>query len=131
MKKIITILLSIIVIVIIGFSIISFLPGLGGTSSVDSRQINAVLSEASELTTAKLSYTGMSEYKDTGFPFINKSDFIMVYDAEARAGIDFKDIKVDVDDENQIVSLVIPKAKVLDVKVDSSSIKYFDEKFAL
>lgn len=100
-------------------------------AEVNSEYVNALLEKASELTSAKLNYTGMTEYKDTGIPIINKSDFIMVYEATARAGIDMKDVKVEVDDKKKIVRLSIPKAEVLDVKVKASSIKYFDEKFAL
>lgn len=102
-----------------------------GKAEVNSEYVNALLEKASELTSAKLNYTGMTEYKDTGIPIINKSDFIMVYEATARAGIDMKDVKVEVDDKKKIVRLSIPKAEVLDVKVKASSIKYFDEKFAL
>ncbi|MDO4673193.1 MAG: DUF4230 domain-containing protein [Porphyromonadaceae bacterium] len=98
---------------------------------VDSEYVNALLEKASELTSAKLNYTGMSEYKDTGIPVINKSDFIMVYKATARAGIDMKDVKVEIDNKKKIVNLRIPKAEVLDVKVNAASIKYFDEKFSL
>ncbi len=99
--------------------------------TIDNKYIIAKLEKASELTTAKLHYTGMSEFKDEGITFISKSNFIMVYEATARAGIDVAEIKVDVDNLNRIIWLTIPKAKILDVKVDSGSIKYFDVKFAL
>lgn len=102
-----------------------------GKAEVDSEYVNVLLEKASELTSAKLNYTGMTEYKDTGIPIINKSDFIMVYKATARAGINMKDVKAEVDDKKKIVRLSIPKAEVLDVKVKASSIKYFDEKFSL
>ena len=98
---------------------------------LDSTYIIARLENASELTTAKLHYTGMSEFEDDGIGFINGSDFKMVYEATARAGIDVSDIKVDVDNFNDVVWLTIPKAEILEVKVDMDSIKYFDEKFAL
>jgi len=89
------------------------------------------LKKSSELTTAKLTYTGLSEYKDTGISFINRSDFIMVYQATARAGIDVKEILVNADKITKTVWITIPKAKILEVKVNMNSIKYFDEKFAL
>lgn len=100
-------------------------------AEVDTTYIIARLEKSSELTTAKLNYTGMSEFKDSGISFINRSDFIMVYSATARAGIDVKEIQIDTDKISKIVWLTIPKAKVLDVKVDMNSIKYFDEKLAL
>lgn len=99
--------------------------------SLDTTYIIAKLEKSSELTTAKLNFTGMSEFKDSGIAFISKSDFIMVYEATARAGVDVKDIKVEADDINHIVWLTLPKAKILDVKVDMNKIKYFDEKFSL
>ena len=73
----------------------------------------------------------MSEYKDEGIMFINRSDFVMVYEATARVGIDVKKVKVDVNNLLKTVTVTIPKAEVLDVKVDMDSIKYFDTKFAL
>ena len=99
--------------------------------SLDMSSIIAKLEKSSELTTAKLTYTGMSEFKDSGITFINKADFIMVFEATARAGIDVKEVKVEADDTNRIVQITLPKAKVLDVKVNMDSIKYFNEKFAL
>jgi len=98
---------------------------------IDSSYIIAKLENSSELTTVKLNYTGMTEYKDSGIKIINRSDFVMVYDATARVGIDVKEIKVEVDNIKNIVWLTIPKARILDVKVDAGNIKYFDEKFAL
>lgn len=101
------------------------------TAALDTTYIIAKLEQSSELTTAKLKFTGMSEFKDKGVAFINKSDFIMVYEATARAGIDVKEVVVEADDVNKIVWLTLPKAKILDVKVDTGNIKYFDEKFSL
>ncbi|MBQ7822061.1 MAG: DUF4230 domain-containing protein [Clostridia bacterium] len=99
--------------------------------TLDTTYIIAKLEKSSELTTAKLNFTGMSEFNDSGISFISKSDFIMVYEATARAGIDVKNIKVVADDINHVVWLTLPKAEILDVKVDMNKIKYFDEKFSL
>ena len=97
---------------------------------VDTEMLINTLQESSELTTAKLNYTGMTKFKDKGVAFINKADFTMVYKATARIGIDVKDVKVTADDIKKIVYITIPKAEVQDVKVEASSIQYFDEKFA-
>lgn len=100
-------------------------------ASVDTDMLINTLQKSSELTTAKLTYTGMTEFNDEGIAFINRADFIMVYKATARIGIDVKDVKVSADNANKIIYVSIPKAEVQDVKVDSKSIKYFDEDFAL
>jgi len=99
--------------------------------TLDITYILARLEKSSELTTSKLTYTGFSEFKDSGIKVINRSDFIMVYEATARAGIDVKDVKIEDDKITKTVWISIPKAKILDVKVDSKNIKYYDEGFAL
>lgn len=100
-------------------------------TKADTEILTSLIVKSSELTSAKLKYTGMTEFKDGGIAFINKADFIMVYSAEVRAGIDVEDVKITADDSKKIIYLTIPKAEVQEVKVDSKSIKYFDEKFAL
>ena len=93
--------------------------------------VQATLEEASELTTAKLTYKGYAKYKDGGVTFINRSDFLMVYKATMRAGIDLKKVDTAVDDEKKIIWVTVPKAEIQEVKIDPSSIKYYDEKIAL
>lgn len=118
----------VIILAIISFGVFFI---LNNEEEIDTSYIIAKLENSSELTTVKLNYTGMTEYKDSGIKIINRSDFVMVYDATARVGIDVKEIKVEVDNIKNIVWLTIPKARILDVKVDAGNIKYFDEKFAL
>ncbi len=95
------------------------------------KELNALLVKSSELTTAKLNYKGIEEYKDSGIRFINKSNFTMVYDATVRIGIDIEKVVVTADDKAQKIYIEIPKAEVQDVNIDTSTIKYYDEKFSL
>ena len=101
------------------------------SEKAESAVILAKIEKSSELTTSKITFTGMSKYKDSGIKFINRSDFVMVYEATARIGIDVKDVKVDVNNITKTVWLTIPKAEVLEVKVNMDTIKYFDTSFAL
>lgn len=96
-----------------------------------SRDIMAKLSVSSELTTAKLNYSGYRVYEDEGISFFTKANFLMVYDATVRAGIDVNEVKVEVENDKRIIWITIPSAKIQEVKVDPNSIKYFDEKFTL
>jgi hypothetical protein len=89
------------------------------------------IEQSSELTTSKITFTGLQEYKDKGIKFINRSDFIMIYEATARVGIDIKKVKVNVSNVTKTVHIKIPDTEILDVKVNKDTIKYFDEKFAL
>ncbi len=100
-------------------------------AKINSDLIIACLEESNELTTAKLHFKGVSEFEDEGIAFINKSSFIMVYEATARAGIEIQNVEVSVDDINKTVWLTIPKAVIQEVNVDNGSIRYFDEQFSL
>ena len=100
-------------------------------SEVTSEQISAMLSKESKLTTATLNGKGFSTYTDEGIKIINRSDFLMTYDYEVNAGVDVSKIKPDVDERKKIVYLNIPKAEIFYVKVDPSSIHYYDTKFSL
>lgn len=101
------------------------------TSEVDTTYLGAKLEKASELTTTKLTYDGFTKYTDTGVKVINRSDFLMVYTATARAGIDVKEIIIESDKISKTIKVTLPKAKILEVKVDPSTIKYYDTKLAL
>lgn len=119
--------LIVILVVMVGFCFLFF----NGKEKVDTKYLIAQLEKSSELTTAKLTYKGITKYEDKGISIINKSDFLMVYTATARAGIDVSDVAIDVDNVTKTVWLKVPKATILDVKVDQNDIEYFDEKFAL
>lgn len=125
-KKTVGMILSLLIIVIV-IGIYSY----NSRPKVTSTYINSVLSRSSELTSAKLNYKGITEYEDEGIRFINKGNFLMVYKATVRAGINVDEVRSEIDDKNKIIWLTIPKAEIQDVVVDPSSIKYYDEKMAL
>ncbi len=100
-------------------------------SKVDMAIIEQVLEESSELTTAKLTISGMKEFKDSGWAFLKSGDFILYYEAQVRAGIDLKEVQIKVDETNKIVNIAIPKAEIIDVKIEPSKSKYIDKNFAL
>lgn len=97
----------------------------------DTAALKKLLEESSDLITAKLNITGMTEYKDKGIKILNRSDFVMVYKAEIKAGIDIKNIEISADDSKKTINITIPKSQIISTKVDPANIKYFDEKFSL
>ena len=78
-----------------------------------------------------MKYTGLIDYDDNGVTFINKGAFTMVYNATVRAGIDMKEVKTNVNESKKEITITIPKAKILEVKIDTNSIWYYDESFSL
>ena len=122
-------LLLLILVLIIAIVIRTFF--YNDKEEITSSYLGTQLSKVGELTTVKLKYDGIAEYKDKGISFVNKSDFVMRYKAEARVGIDLEKVTTKVDNQNKVVWLTIPKAEIQDVHVDTSDIKYYDEKFSL
>ena len=61
----------------------------------DFSYLNLLLEKSSELTTAKLKIRGIEKYEDAGAMIINRADFIMVYSATIRAGVELKEVKIE------------------------------------
>ena len=91
--------------------------------------ISEKLEAVSELTTAKLTYTGLVRYTEGNIPFLTKKEFNMLYRAGVRAGIDLSQANIDVTDSE--VKLTLPKAEIQEISVDADSIQFYDESFAL
>lgn len=87
------------------------------------------LESCSDLATAKLSYRGVVSFEEGSIPLINKKNFLMVYSAEIRAGVDLSEASIVIDGQNIIVTL--PEATIQVVDIDSDSIEFYDESFAL
>lgn len=100
---------------------------------VDTKSMIATLQESSELTTAKLTFRGLAEYKDTGTKYLNRADYKMLFRATARIGIDVQKIEIDKDIKDKKIIVKIPKATVIDIKIHTGKedMQFFDEKFAL
>lgn len=124
--------IAVIFCVIIGIiSINNFKPFGNSESSLSVDNLIAELKTSSELVTATVNFKGYSEYTDEGIPIINSGDFVMVYHATVKAGIDVKKVKIAVDNSNKTVNIFVPSAEIMDVKVDSKSVKYYNTQFAL
>lgn len=99
-----------------------------------SKEISQRIEKSSELTSAKMIYTGIYKYGDKDsiwekIPFLTDKRFNMIYTCDIRAGIDLSKVKVDAD-FNQ-VKVTIPKASVQDVKINTDNIELYDEHFSL
>lgn len=96
---------------------------------ISTTYVSGKLDDVGELTTQKLTYTGIITLSKGKIPFINKSGFSMKYDATMWAGMNVEDFDIKVKKDAVIVT--IPHATLQDVKVDSESIEFYDEKFSL
>ena len=91
--------------------------------------ITGKLETASDLTTAELTYTGLIKFEDGSIPLLTQKGFTMKYTATVRAGIDFSKIEVDVNSKTVVVT--IPETEIQSVDVDSNSISFYDQSYAI
>ena len=59
-------------------------------------------------------------------PF-TQSKYIYSYDGIVKAGLDFSELEIQVDDANKIVTVTMPEVKIFDISIDNDSLKIYDE----
>ncbi len=95
--------------------------GKGGkVTSVSEAELREVLL-LSELSTAEYSYNAvMRVYEEDG----TTEKYYVAYDATVKAGIDFDDIDITIDEDTKTITLKIPKCKIMDETVDFGSMDF-------
>ncbi|MBE5943333.1 MAG: DUF4230 domain-containing protein [Lachnospiraceae bacterium] len=78
--------------------------------------------EVSELSTFTVVYNGVAEVSD----YEGKEDvgYYVSYEANVKAGIDFEDIEISVDQEKKVVNIKLPEVEIMDTFVDIGSLDY-------
>nr|WP_242980708.1 DUF4230 domain-containing protein [Blautia argi] len=74
-------------------------------------------------------YRGLVRYSQGEITFLTKKEFTMIYDASVKAGVDLKQVQIDIKGNN--ISVTLPKAEIQDITIDPGSLEFYDEKFAL
>ncbi len=100
-----------------------------GDPEVTAQGIEQQISTCSELTTVKLTETGIVHYEDGMIPLIDKTTFNMVYKADVRVGVDLSEVDVSVD--GKVITVALPRASVQEVGIDPASISLYDKSFTL
>ena len=97
--------------------------------ALTSAMITSKLQDASDLTTAEVTYTGLIHYDDGGIPFLTQKKYSMLYSATIEAGIDLSGVEVEVTDDK--VTVTLPEVTVGEPEVDMDSIDFYDDSFAI
>lgn len=103
--------------------------------------IESGLRDIGELSTAEYYFTRSETVQDSkkidltsiGINFIadiplTSNSFTYSYDGSVKAGIDFSEIKSEVDQTNKEIIIYIPKTKILSCEVDPDSYKFYEIK---
>lgn len=130
LKKAIIGIIVAVVLVAVGFGAAMYVNSTSQPSiKLSADTVQEQLSHSSELATAKLEYRGLVTYEEGDIDFINKKKFTMIYDAEVRVGVDLSQAKVEINERD--ITVTLPQAGLLSVSIDSDSIDFYDESFAL
>ncbi len=103
---------------------------------ITSITISSGIEDMGRLITAEYYYTHMEYYEESkkawGFtiPFSTKS-FILKCTGVVNAGVDFTEVRVDVDDVLKTITVYLPNAEVYDNYVDTDSVELCDVDEAL
>ena len=76
----------------------------------------------SDLSTLEAVYNGVAKVPNEENP--DEIDYYVSYDAKVKAGINFNEIKIDVDNEKKAITVTLPEIKINDVNVDITSLDY-------
>lgn len=100
--------------------------------NIDIEYLTGTIRNMSDLITSELEYTGIVEYKTHEgefFNFLIGEEFLMMYNAEIKAGIDLTEVVLSKEDDKILVYM--PHATLKYKKVKPDSIKFYDTKKAL
>lgn len=79
----------------------------------------------SELSTYEVVYNGVAKVMNEKNP--ENVDYYVSYEARVKAGIDFEQVEIKVDNETKKITITIPEIKITDVTVDIASLDYIFE----
>ena len=78
--------------------------------------------DVSELSTLEAVYNGIVEVKNNKDK--KKTDFYVSYEARVKAGIDFEQIAIEVDNETKTITVTLPEIQINSINVDIASLDY-------
>ncbi len=78
--------------------------------------------DISELYTFQAVYNGIAEVENKNKA--DKIDYYVSYEAKLQAGFDFEELKVEVDNKNEIIRITIPEISIMHVNVDYASMEF-------
>lgn len=104
---------------------------------ITSDTVNEQLNSLGELVTVEYLYTNADKYENQNqvsvhkwninLPFTTKS-FLLAYDGRIKAGVDLKDVQIDVDENSHKITVILPKSEITSHEIFEDNIRVFDEK---
>ncbi len=104
---------------------------------ITSDQLREQLSAVSELVTFKYIYTNAARTEGGktwlwGWPLpFSSTSLLATYDGTIKAGIDLKDVKIDVNEERRTITVTLPASKVTDNNIPQETINVLEVRNSL
>ncbi|MCI8749011.1 MAG: DUF4230 domain-containing protein [Lachnospiraceae bacterium] len=76
----------------------------------------------SDLSTLEAVYNGIAKVTNNEEP--DEVNYYVSYDAKIKAGIDFQQVDINLDNEKKVIKVKIPEIKINDINVDIASLDY-------
>lgn len=121
-------IIGIVLLLTVGCFLGQCIENLWNKETVTVAYISGKLEDMGELTTQKLTYSGVYNVTEGEIPLITKKGFTMWYNAEVKAGINFE--AVDIKITKKKVTINLPHAEIQSPEIIEDSIQFFDEKKA-
>ncbi len=119
------------------FGLQKFLPDLSGSKIIVSNNVEGTIQDIGQLATAEYVYTVTQtadkeslEVLGIKLPFTS-SRVIYSYSGVIKAGIEFGEVKVNVNDSNKTITVTLPDPIQISNEIDNDSLMVYDEKYSL
>lgn len=119
------------------FGLQKFLPDLSGSKIIVSNNVEGTIQDIGQLATAEYVYTVTQTADKEAFevlgiklPFTS-SRVIYSYSGVIKAGIEFSEVKVNVNDSNKTITVTLPDPIQISNEIDNDSLMVYDEKYSL
>lgn len=121
-KKIILAMTFIIIILLAILLILS--SNKKGSRSISAKSSLEKIIEINELSTIDYTYNAIAtKYKD-GKNDKKSIEYYVAYEGVVTAGIDFNEIKIQIDDKDAIINIILPEVEIQDIRVAMDTMEY-------
>lgn len=122
-KKSLVILICCFIVVILIITIILFVNknGRKKLEIITKSNLEKIIN-VSDLSTLEAVYNGIAKVTNNEEP--DEVDYYVSYDAKIKAGIDFQQVDINLDNEKKVIKVKIPEIKINDINVDIASLDY-------
>lgn len=122
-KIVIAVAAGVVALILVGTLVVLLLKGEKETepSIITTSTLEKILN-VSDLSTFEAIYNGVAKVTNPDDP--QEIDYYVSYNATVKAGIDFEQVVISVDEDAKIISVKLPKIKISDITVDIESMDY-------